>query len=78
MQLAEPKLLIADDDRDFRESLGEVFERRGYSIRLAADGQEAIEQAEALYEAAEDRAKLIRRTCGHNDCPRDNVFWAIS
>ncbi len=46
MQLAEPKLLIADDDRDFRESLGEVFERRGYSIRLAADGQEAIEIAQ--------------------------------
>lgn len=43
VQLAEPKLLIADDDRDFRESLGEVFQRRGYEIRLAADGQEALE-----------------------------------
>lgn len=43
MQLAEPRLLIADDDRDFRESLGEVFDRRGYQISLAADGQEAVE-----------------------------------
>lgn len=43
MQLLEPKLLIADDDRDFRESLGEVFDRRGYAIQLAADGQEALE-----------------------------------
>ncbi len=43
MQLLEPKLLIADDDRDFRESLGEVFCRRGYETRLAADGQEALE-----------------------------------
>ena len=43
MQTTEPKLLIADDDRDFRESLGEVFERRGYSTRLAADGREAVE-----------------------------------
>lgn len=43
VQLAEPKLLIADDDRDFRESLGEVFQRRGYKICLAADGQEAVE-----------------------------------
>jgi two-component system, response regulator PdtaR len=37
------KLLIADDDRDFRESLGEVFRRRGYDTKLAADGQEALE-----------------------------------
>lgn len=43
MQSVEPKLLIADDDRDFRESLGEVFCRRGYETRLAADGQEALE-----------------------------------
>jgi len=39
----EPQLLIADDDRDFRESIGEVFSRRGYSTRLAADGVEALE-----------------------------------
>lgn len=43
MQILEPKLLIADDDRDFRESLGEVFCRRGYATCLAADGQEALE-----------------------------------
>jgi len=41
--LKEPQLLIADDDRDFRESIGEVFSRRGYSTRLAADGVEALE-----------------------------------
>ncbi len=45
MQLTEPRLLIADDDRDFRESLGEVFGRRGYEIVLAADGQEAVDIA---------------------------------
>lgn len=38
-----PKLLIADDDRDFRESLSEVFTRRGFSTQLAADGREAVE-----------------------------------
>lgn len=43
VQLTEPSLLIADDDRDFRESLGEVFQRRGFAIQLAADGQEAVE-----------------------------------
>lgn len=39
----EPKLLIADDDRDFRESLSEVFLRRGFTTQLAADGKEAVE-----------------------------------
>lgn len=42
MEWLEPQLLIADDDRDFRESIGEVFSRRGYSTRLAADGVEAL------------------------------------
>ncbi|MEM8734949.1 MAG: response regulator [Planctomycetota bacterium] len=43
MQATEPKLLIADDDRDFRETLSEVFTRRGFSTELAADGREALE-----------------------------------
>jgi CheY-like chemotaxis protein len=43
MQWTEPNILIADDDRDFRESLGEVFSRRGYRTQLAADGCEAVE-----------------------------------
>lgn len=43
MHWNEPKLLIADDDRDFRESLNEVFTRRGYSTHLAADGAEAVD-----------------------------------
>lgn len=43
MQWTEPKLLIADDDRDFRESLNEVFTRRGFATQLAADGCEAVE-----------------------------------
>jgi CheY-like chemotaxis protein len=43
VQWREPKLLIADDDRDFRESLAEVFQRRGYTTRLAADGREAVD-----------------------------------
>lgn len=43
MEWLEPKLLIADDDRDFRESLGEVLSRRGYETQLAADGREALD-----------------------------------
>ena len=43
MQWNETKLLIADDDRDFRESLREVFVRRGFKTQLAADGREAVD-----------------------------------
>ena len=38
-----PAILITDDDRDFRETLREVFEPRGFATLLAADGEEAIQ-----------------------------------
>ncbi len=40
--IRNPSLLITDDDRDFRETLREVFWRRGYRTLLAGDGQEAV------------------------------------
>lgn len=40
-----PQLLITDDDRDFRETLGSVFETRGFKTILASDGQQAVEIA---------------------------------
>ncbi len=43
MQWIEPQLLIADDDSDFRETLSEVFHRRGYRTLLVGDGCEALE-----------------------------------
>jgi DNA-binding response OmpR family regulator len=43
MQMLEPQLLITDDDRDFRLSLGEALNRRGYRTILAADGLEALD-----------------------------------
>lgn len=42
MLLETPSLLIADDDQAFRETLGEVFEIRGYRALLASDGVEAF------------------------------------
>jgi CheY-like chemotaxis protein len=41
--LDSPSLLISDDDRALRETLGELFEVRGYRTLLAADGVEAVE-----------------------------------
>jgi CheY-like chemotaxis protein len=43
MQLIQPHLLITDDDRDFRQSLGVALTRRGYATTLAADGLEALD-----------------------------------
>lgn len=43
MLSTNPALLITDDDRDFRETLREVFETRGYQTFLAGDGLEAVE-----------------------------------
>ena len=43
MYLDMPSMLITDDDRDFRETLGGLFEERGFHTMLAGDGQEAFE-----------------------------------
>lgn len=40
--LEHPCLLITDDDRDFRETLREVFEPRGFRTLLAGDGEQAL------------------------------------
>ena len=45
MVLITPSLLITDDDADFRETLGDIFERRGFRILLAPDGEEALQIA---------------------------------
>jgi CheY-like chemotaxis protein len=42
MKLETPELLITDDDRDFRETLRDVFEPRGFRTHLAGDGEEAL------------------------------------
>ena len=42
MVLVTPSLLITDDDRDFRETLRDVFEPRGFRTLLAGDGEEAL------------------------------------
>jgi DNA-binding NtrC family response regulator len=43
MLAVKPSLLITDDDRAMRETLREVFERRGFNTMLASDGEEAVE-----------------------------------
>ena len=43
MRLEIPSLLITDDDRDFRETLRDVFTPRGFRALVAADGAEALD-----------------------------------
>jgi len=42
MLLKDPQILITDDDQDFRETLREVFEPRGFRTLLAGDGEQAL------------------------------------
>lgn len=42
MQLFTPRLLITDDDRDFRETVAGVLSDRGFETLQAADGEEAL------------------------------------
>lgn len=42
MKNAAPSILITDDDRAFRNTLESVFQPRGFTTFLAADGEEAI------------------------------------
>lgn len=43
MLISTPRILITDDDRDFRETLRGVFEPRGFETLVAADGEQALE-----------------------------------
>lgn len=44
MNLIEsPSLLITDDDRDLRETLGGLFAERGFRTVLAENGEEALQ-----------------------------------
>ena len=43
MRLVTPRLLITDDDRDFRETLAGLLSDRGFETLQAGDGEEALE-----------------------------------
>jgi len=40
------EILIIEDDKDIRETLGELIHSEGYSIRLAEDGLKALQALE--------------------------------
>jgi CheY-like chemotaxis protein len=44
MAAAGKQILVVDDDRTMRETLGEVLTDEGYHVETAADGHEALER----------------------------------
>ncbi len=42
--LAQPEVLVVDDDPDILEALSEILEAEGYRVRRARNGQEALER----------------------------------
>ena len=38
------RVLIVDDDPEFRKAMGRMFERSGYDVEIAGDGQEALKE----------------------------------
>jgi CheY-like chemotaxis protein len=43
MRIVIPRLLITDDDRDFRETVAGALADRGFETLQAADGEEALD-----------------------------------
>ncbi len=43
-----PRLLLAEDDDDTRQSLTELFERGGYDVRAVADGSSLLYRLEPM------------------------------
>jgi DNA-binding NtrC family response regulator len=36
-------VLLVDDDKEFRRAMKKMFEKSGYGVRIACDGQEALD-----------------------------------
>jgi len=45
----DEKVLVCDDDDQFRASMRKVLEREGYCVAVASNGKEAIEKSKELY-----------------------------
>jgi len=61
--MATERILIVDDDRDVRESMGEYLQGHGYEVALAADG---TEMRAALVAAAPDVVLLDLKLPGED------------
>lgn len=40
------QILVADDDRAFRETVGEILTQAGYKVRFAEDGKSVVEKVQ--------------------------------
>jgi CheY-like chemotaxis protein len=67
-----PRVLIADDNGDTRETYALYLNRAGYSVETAEDGHEAILKARAL------RPDRVVMACGHRRQPAALAVGAVS
>lgn len=42
------RILLIDDDADFREAVGTLLEAKGYAVDAAADGKEGVSKAQSV------------------------------
>lgn len=49
-KMKKPQILIVEDDIDIRETLKEALELFDYSVAMASNGQEALENLEVLFQ----------------------------
>src|SRR2546428_4980100 len=56
-----PKILIVDDERSMRELLERVFQRQGYTVRVAEDGSVALDMIRSsVYDLVISDVKMPR------------------
>lgn len=44
-----PLILVADDDKDFRELIADFLGRKGFQVKTASNGEEAVEIARKMH-----------------------------
>jgi signal transduction histidine kinase len=74
------RILLADDNADFAQSLAQLLSSRGHDVRVAYDGAEALQAAQAFHPEVAfldigmpkmhgyDLARAIRREADMKDC----------
>lgn len=64
----EPLILVVDDEESYRDALSVALEREGFRVELAADGQEALDQFDAVHPSLVLLDVMLPRISGVDVC----------
>jgi DNA-binding response OmpR family regulator len=67
---AKPLVLVVDDEPEIRKLVRRTLEGRGYAVELAADGQEALDKADALVPDLVLLDAMLPKVHGFDACRR--------